>query len=57
MGWLRRSNFREDANENNKESEINEDWLVKQDIARKLAYLVMEVDSCLYSHDYGEYVE
>ena len=57
MGWLRRSNFREDANENNKESEINEDWLVKQDIARKLAYLVMEVDSCLYSHDYGAYVE
>ena len=49
MGWLRRSNFREDNNANNKEPETNEDWLVKQDIARKLAYLVMEVNSCLYT--------
>mmetsp|Transcript_25984 Transcript_25984/g.32035 ORF Transcript_25984/g.32035 Transcript_25984/m.32035 type:complete len:91 (-) Transcript_25984:16-288(-) len=49
MGWLRRSNFKEDATNNNKEPETNDDWMVKQDIARKLAYLVMEVDSCLYS--------
>ena len=49
MGWLRRSNFKEVANDNNKEPETNEDWMVKQEIARKCAYLVMEVNSCLYS--------
>lgn len=41
MGWLRRSNFRED-------NEEKIDWLVKQKIARKLAHLVLEYKLVLY---------
>lgn len=41
MGWMRRSNFRE-------EDESNMDWLVKQKIARKLADLVLESGIVLY---------
>ena len=41
MGWLRRSNFRE-INENDQE------WLVKQKIARKLANLVLDSNACIY---------
>ena len=48
MGWLRRSNFKENNNENIEE-ETNEDWMVKQDIARKLADIILSANSCLYS--------
>ena len=41
MGWLKRSNFKE------KDEDDNE-WLVKQQVARKLANLVLESDTMLY---------
>ena len=41
MGWLRRTNFRE-SDENDME------WLVKQQVARKLASIVLEADCCIY---------
>jgi hypothetical protein len=41
MGWLRRSNFRE-----NNEADI--EWLVKQQVARKVARVVLQADAVLY---------
>ena len=41
MGWLRRSNFRE-------KNAHDVEWLAKQKIARKLAEIVLETESCLY---------
>jgi hypothetical protein len=41
MGWLRRSNFRQ-------KFETDTEWLVKQDIARKVAELVLQADAVLY---------
>ena len=41
MGWLRRSNFRE-----NKEGDI--EWLAKQRVARKVADTILESNTCLY---------
>ena len=41
MGWLRRTNFRE-----NEESDT--EWSAKQQVARKLASLVLDSNSCLY---------
>jgi hypothetical protein len=49
MGWIRRSNFREEASDKNKELETNDDWLIKQEIARKAADLVLLANACLYS--------
>ena len=42
MGWMRRSNFRE-------KDETNLDWFVKQQIARKLARIILQAKACLYS--------
>ena len=42
MGWLRRSNFRE------KDEDDNE-WEVKQEVARKMASLVLKSDAVLYT--------
>ena len=42
MGWLRRSNFRE-------ENESNLEWFAKQEVARKLARVVLIAEACLYS--------
>ena len=41
MGWLRRSNFRE-----NDEDDV--EWLVKQKVARKLAEVILDSQTCLY---------
>ena len=41
MGWLRRSNFRE-------ENESNLEWFAKQEVARKLARVVLIAEACLY---------
>ena len=41
MGWLRRSNFRE-------AEESDNEWLVKQDVARKVAEVVLQADAVLY---------
>ena len=41
MGWLRRTNFRE-------EDENNKDWEVKQEVARKLATIILNSESVLY---------
>jgi hypothetical protein len=41
MGWLRRSNFRE----NNKN---DQEWLAKQKIARKLANLILDSNTTIY---------
>ena len=41
MGWLRRSNFRE-------KDETDVEWIVKQDVARKVAELVLKADAVLY---------
>ena len=41
MGWLRRSNFREN-------NEADNEWLVKQQVARKVASLVLQADAVLY---------
>ena len=41
MGWLRRTNFRE-----NDESDF--EWLAKQKVARKLANLILDSDAALY---------
>ena len=41
MGWLRRTNFRENE-------ECDMEWAAKQQVARKLASLVLESNSCLY---------
>ena len=42
MGWLKQSNAKEKD-----ESKLK--WTVKQDVEKKVAYLVLETDSCLYS--------
>jgi hypothetical protein len=39
MGWLRRSNFRETNEDGN-------DWKVKQEVARKVATLVLDAKTC-----------
>ena len=41
MGWLRRSNFRENE-------EHDTEWLAKQKVARKLAEIILESETCLY---------
>ena len=41
MGWLRRSNFKENNEDDN-------DWIVKQSVARKLANLVLSSETMLY---------
>lgn len=41
MGWLRRSNFRQ-------KEDTDTSWLVKQQLGRHLAYLVLKDDICLY---------
>ena len=41
MGWLRRSNFRE-------KDESNREWEVKQNVARKMANLVLDSETVLY---------
>ena len=41
MGWLRRTNFRDD-------NESNQEWIVKQDVARKLAELILDLETVLY---------
>ena len=41
LGWLRRSNFRENG-------ENNQDWRAKQKVARKLAGLVLDSETLLY---------
>ena len=41
MGWLRRSNFRENDEHDN-------EWLAKQKVARKLAEVILDSDTCLY---------
>ena len=48
MGWLRRSNFKESV-DGTGELESNEEWAVKQDIARKAADIILEKEACLYS--------
>jgi hypothetical protein len=48
MGWLRRSNFKETFEETG-ELESNEEWAIKQDIARKLTDIILEKEACLYS--------
>ena len=42
MGWLRRSNFRQTDEDDN-------DWRVKQNIARKLAALILDAGAMLYT--------
>ena len=44
MGWLKRSNFKEKLPEC-EELESNDEWAVKQDIARKVANIIMEKDA------------
>ena len=41
MGWLRRSNFREN-------DENDQEWLAKQKVARKLATLVLDSNATIY---------
>ena len=41
MGWLRRTKFQYD-------DESNHEWIVKQDVARKLAELVLDSETVLY---------
>ena len=41
-GWCRRTNFREST-------EGDQDWIVKQNVARKLATLILEADCVLYT--------
>ena len=41
LGWIRRSNFRENDKDDN-------DWRVKQQVAEKLAELVLESNTLLY---------
>ena len=48
MGWLRRSNFRELV-KGTGELESNEEWAIKQEIARKVAKIILEKEACLYS--------
>ncbi len=48
MGWLRRSNFKESVEETG-ELESNEEWAIKQEIARKAADIILEKEACLYS--------
>jgi len=42
LGWLRRSNFRQ-------RDEDDTDWFVKQQVARKLAFLILQVEAMLYT--------
>ena len=46
MGWLRITNFRE---EKDGDKEDDHDWLVKQQVARKLADIMIQARVCLYS--------
>lgn len=46
LGWMRRSNFR--ATEGT-EAEKNEDWIAKEKVSRKLAQLVLDSNTVLYS--------
>jgi hypothetical protein len=46
-GWLRRSNFRESLEKT--EMETPNDWFVKQQVARKLATLILDCEGVLYS--------
>ena len=41
MGWLRRSNFRQN-------DECDMEWIVKQKVARKVAEIVLGSNACLY---------
>ena len=47
MGWMRRSNFRE-SDDTKDDPESSDEWLVKQEIARKLAKLTLDSDTVLY---------
>ena len=48
MGWLRRSNFKESIADS-EEIESNEEWAIKQEIARKAAEIILGEEACLYS--------
>ena len=48
MGWLRRSNFKE-LLEGLGELESNEEWAIKQEIARKVADIILDKEACLFS--------
>ena len=54
MGWLRRSNFRELV-EGTGELESDEEWAIKQDIARKAAEIIMGKEACLFSQWFAGY--
>ena len=41
MGWLRRTNFREEGKDDT-------DWIAKQAVARKLATIILDTESVLY---------
>ena len=41
MGWLQKTNFRE-------EDEDDTDWIAKQAVARKLASIILDLESVLY---------
>ena len=45
-GWLKRSNFRDNSEEN---EESSGEWMIKQQVSRKLASLVLDSDSVLYT--------
>ena len=45
-GWLKRSNFRDNSEEN---KESSGEWMLKQQVARKLASLILDSDSVLYT--------
>ena len=47
MGWMRRSNFRE-SDDDGKDEESQGEWLVKQQVARKLASLTLDSNTMLY---------
>ena len=48
MGWLLQSNFKDTVEETG-EMESNEEWAIKQDIARKVADIILDAEACLYS--------
>jgi hypothetical protein len=54
MGWLRRSNFRELV-EGTGELESDEEWAIKQEIARKAAEIIMGKEACLFSQWFAGY--
>ena len=47
IGWMRRSNFKQSPDDEDEE-ETTAEWLVKQEVARKLASLVLTSDTVLY---------